>query len=49
MTALRRTIAAGYKSLPDMIRDPHLDTLRSRPDLQLLMTDLESPHDPFGR
>ena len=49
MTALRRAIAAGYKNLADMIRDPDLDPLRSRSDLQLLMMDLAMPAVPFAR
>ena len=48
MTALRRAIAAGYKNLPDMIRDPDLDPLRSRSDFQLLMMDLAMPAVPFA-
>ncbi len=49
MTALRRAIAAGYKNLADMIRDPDLDPLRSRSDFQLLMMDLAMPAVPFAR
>jgi serine/threonine protein kinase len=49
MTALRRAIAAGYKNLPDMIRDPDLDPLRSRSDFQLLLMDLAMPDAPFAR
>ena len=49
MTALRRAIAAGYKNLPDIVRDPDLDPLRSRSDFQLLMMDLAMPAIPFAR
>jgi hypothetical protein len=49
MTALRRAIAAGYKNVPDMFRDPDLDALRSRPDFQVLIMDLEFPDDQFAR
>jgi tetratricopeptide (TPR) repeat protein/tRNA A-37 threonylcarbamoyl transferase component Bud32 len=49
MAALRRAVAAGYTNLPDVIRDPDLDPLRSRSDFQLLMMDLAMPAVPFAR
>jgi eukaryotic-like serine/threonine-protein kinase len=49
VASLRRAVVAGYKNLPDMIRDPDLDPLRSRSDFQLLMMDLAMPADPFAR
>ena len=49
MARLRQAIAAGYRKLFFMRTDPELDPLRSRPDFQLLMMDLEFPDDPFAR
>jgi serine/threonine-protein kinase len=49
MEWLRRAIAGGYRNIPIMRIDPDLDPLRSRPDFQLLMMDLEFPDDPFAR
>jgi len=49
MEILRRAIAAGYRDVAWMRRDPDLDALRSRPDFQLLMLDLTFPTDPFTR
>jgi tetratricopeptide (TPR) repeat protein len=46
---LRLTIATGYRNVALMRRDHDLDPLRSRPDFQLLMMDLEFPADPFAR
>jgi serine/threonine-protein kinase len=49
MEWLRRAVAAGYQHVALMRKDPDLDPLRSRPDFQLLMMDLEFPDDPFAR
>jgi hypothetical protein len=49
MVALRRAVAAGYRSLDWMRRDPDLDPLRSRPDFRLLLMDLAFPADPLAR
>jgi serine/threonine-protein kinase len=49
MEWLRRAVAAGYRKLVALRTDPNLDPLRSRPDFQLLMMDLEFPDDPFAR
>jgi eukaryotic-like serine/threonine-protein kinase len=48
MDTLRRAVAAGYRSVAWIGRDPDLDPLRSRPDFQLLMLDLDFPDDPFA-
>jgi hypothetical protein len=49
MDTLRRAVAAGYRSVDWMRRDPDLGALRSRPDFQLLMADLAFPTEPFAR
>jgi serine/threonine-protein kinase len=46
---LRQAVAAGYRNVALMRRDADIDPLRSRPDFQLLMMDLEFPDDPFAR
>ncbi len=46
--ALRRAVAAGSRDIAFMRRDPDLDPLRSRPDFQALMMDLEFPEEPFA-
>jgi serine/threonine-protein kinase len=48
MGLLRRAVAAGYRSIDWMRRDPDLDGLRGRRDFQLLMMDLAMPVDPFA-
>jgi serine/threonine-protein kinase len=48
IVALRRAAAAGMRNGALWRRDPDLDPLRSRPDFQLLMMDLEFPDDPFA-
>ncbi len=49
IAALRRAVDRGYRNI-DLIRtDPDLDPLRSRPDFQLLLLDLNFPADPFAR
>jgi serine/threonine-protein kinase len=45
---LRRAVAAGYRSVAWIRRDPDLDSLRSRPEFQLLMLDLDFPDDPLA-
>jgi serine/threonine-protein kinase len=47
--ALRRAVAAGFKNVGHMGRDPDLDPLRSRPDFQAMMMDLAFPAEPFQR
>ena len=44
---LRRAVSAGYRKRNFMRIDPDLDPLRSCPDFQLLMMDLEFPDDSF--
>ena len=48
MDALRRAVAAGYRSVSWIRRDPDLKPLHSRPDFQLLMMDLAMPAEPFA-
>jgi serine/threonine-protein kinase len=45
---LRQAVDAGYRNVALMQRDHDLDPLRSRPDFQLLLMDLEFPDDPFA-
>jgi serine/threonine-protein kinase len=49
MDVLRRAVAAGYRDVNWMRRDPDLDPLRSRPEFQVLLLDLTFPDDPFAR
>jgi serine/threonine-protein kinase len=49
IVALRRAVAAGFRNGALWRRDPDLDPLRSRPDFQLLMMDVQFPDDPFAR
>jgi hypothetical protein len=49
MQWLHRAVNAGYRNVALMRRDSDLDSLRSRPDFQLLMMDLAFPDDPFAR
>src|SRR5262249_45824006 len=49
MDALRRAVAAGYRDVTWMRRDPDLEPLRSRPDFRVLLLDLAFPADPFTR
>jgi serine/threonine-protein kinase len=49
MQWLQRAVARGYRNVALMQRDHDIDPLRSRPDFQLLMMDLEFPDDPFAR
>jgi tetratricopeptide (TPR) repeat protein len=46
---LHRAVARGYRNVALMRRDPDLDPLRSRPDFQLLMMELEFPDDALAR
>jgi serine/threonine-protein kinase len=45
---LRRAVAAGYRDVARMRRDPDLDPLRSHLAFQLLLMDLAFPADPFA-
>jgi serine/threonine-protein kinase len=49
MVDLLRAVADGYRDLAFLRTTTDLDPLRSRPDFQLLMMDLEFPDDPFAR
>src|SRR5262249_12322836 len=49
MAMLHRAVAQGYRNVTWMRRDADLDPLRSRPDFQALMLDLEFPSDPFSK
>jgi serine/threonine-protein kinase len=48
MQWLHRAVARGYRNVAVMKPDHDLDPLRSRPDFQLLMMDLEFPDEPFA-
>jgi tetratricopeptide (TPR) repeat protein len=47
LDTLHRTIAAGYRPVDWIKRDPDLAPLRSRLDFQLLLMDLSFPAEPF--
>jgi serine/threonine-protein kinase len=49
MEALRRAVAAGFRTVTWLRRDPDLNSLRTRPDFQLLLLDLDFPSDPFSK
>jgi tetratricopeptide (TPR) repeat protein len=49
MEMLRRAVAAGYRDVAWMRRDPDLDPLRPRADFQMFLLDLAFPADPFTR
>ena len=49
MDTLHRAFAAGWRDAAWMRTDPDLDPIRSRPDFQVLMMDMEFPSDPFDR
>jgi hypothetical protein len=42
MTTLRRAVAAGFENLNDLRTDTDLDALRTRPDFQKLLKELEA-------
>jgi eukaryotic-like serine/threonine-protein kinase len=48
MDALRAAVAAGFQNLALARTQTDLDSLRARPDFQLLMRDLAFPRDPFS-
>jgi serine/threonine protein kinase len=49
MEMLRKAVAAGYRDVAWMRRDPDLDPLRPRADFQALLLDLAFPAYPFTR
>jgi hypothetical protein len=48
MQSLQRAVVAGFRSLGTLRTDTDLDSLRSRPDFQLLIMDLAMPENPFA-
>jgi eukaryotic-like serine/threonine-protein kinase len=46
---IRRAVTAAYRNKSAMAQETALDTLRDRPDFQLLMMDLAFPADLFAR
>jgi serine/threonine-protein kinase len=44
---LQKAVAAGYNNLARLRRDPALDPLRGRPEVQDLILDASFPDDPF--
>jgi tetratricopeptide (TPR) repeat protein len=48
MEMLRQAVAAGYRDVAWMQRDPDLDPLRPRADFQLFLLDLAFPANPFA-
>jgi serine/threonine-protein kinase len=48
MTVLRQAVTAGYREVAWMKSDPDLAPIRSRPDFQTLMADMEFPDQPFA-
>jgi tetratricopeptide (TPR) repeat protein len=49
MAELRRAASTGFRVLSLMAFDHDLDPLRSRPDFQMLLSDLSFPGNPFIR
>jgi eukaryotic-like serine/threonine-protein kinase len=49
VAALRQAVAAGSRDVAFMRRDTDLDPIRSRPDFQMLILDLDFPREPFAR
>ncbi len=49
MAALRRAVDTGSRDIPMLRSDRDLDSLRSRPDFQMLLLDVAFPNDPFAR
>ncbi len=49
VAALHQAVAAGSRDVAYMRRDTDLDPLRSRPDFQMLIQDLDFPKQPFER
>jgi eukaryotic-like serine/threonine-protein kinase len=46
---LREAIRSGYRDANDYRTETALDSLRNRPEFQLLMMDLAFPAEPFVR
>lgn len=47
MRALREAVSKGYRALDVLRSDPCLDPLRSLPEFQTLLLDLQFPDNPF--
>ena len=47
MAKLTKAVAAGYRDVATLRKEPALDPLRSRPDFQALMMDLAFPANPL--
>jgi serine/threonine-protein kinase len=48
VAALRHAIQNGFKNVPHMRKDPNLDPLRSKPEFQQLLKELEAQTKPQG-
>ena len=49
VATIRRAIAMGYADSDVLKHDPDFDSLRARPDFQILLMDLNFPADPFAQ
>jgi hypothetical protein len=49
MGLIRKALEMGYRDLAEIRPEPALESLRSRPDFQLLIMDLGMPVDPFAQ
>ena len=49
MASLRRAIDAGFRMVTLLRTEEDFAPLRSRPDFQALLLDLDFPADPFAR
>jgi serine/threonine-protein kinase len=49
IAALRRAVAAGYRQIKVIRKDPDLAPLRTRGDFQQILLDAVFPDDPFAR
>jgi serine/threonine-protein kinase len=49
IAALRRAVAAGYRQIKVIRKDPDLAPISSRDDFQRILLDAAFPDDPFGR
>jgi hypothetical protein len=48
MVTLHEAVAAGWRNPAALRDDPVLASIRSRPDFQLLIMDVEFPAKPFA-
>jgi serine/threonine-protein kinase len=49
VATIRRAIAKGFADASMLKTDPDLNSIRSRPDFQMLIMDLAMPEDPFAK